>query len=957
MQSAFCRLLSLLCLCLLSGAVRAELPLLDLRRADVDTVPAVRLLEDASGQLSLYQARGRLLSEGTELRGVPSLGWSESAWWLGLKLQGRAGERYYLWLDHTFLDDVQLWVFVGDQLQLYRQVGDRLPFSRREEPVRAFMLPLPTLGSAPQELYLRVSSSSSIGLPLKLIPAEQKDRLLASSWLSNGLIVGALLVMALFHLLKFATSPDRRLGYYCATIFSVAWYNASINDLTNLLLWRHLPWVAPFETNLFGVLTLVCSTLFISASLRLDQGLPRLLRHLLIAAHAAALVWVEVSGGRHGSAEAINLMMLLTGLFQLSLTLFALHLRRPYAGWFALFWSAAILLMLMLALSRAGVMPRNLWLDLLHAWLPVISVFLFGMLNGRQLDDVRQALLASREQAIVNLEQYRGLFRNAAEGIFRCNRQGLLLETNPSFLRLLKREEADAELLQAQPIQGLLAPGDWQRLCGQLSAEQPTASGEVQLQTADGQSRWVHLSLHEQRSQHCIEGIVVDLSERRALEQRLARQAAHDSLTGLVNRRELERLLQGSLEGSGRRFSHLLFLDLDQFKQVNDLCGHSAGDQLLRQLAGHLLGSLPSQAELARIGGDEFAVLLAGCERHEALAQAERLRQAVEEFIFSYGGRPFRLCVSIGVLELESGVRDWEEALNWADNASSMAKAQGRNRVHLFNPADGALVEHQRQLQWIARLREAIEQQHFELFYQLVRPLQVSEEGLHYEVLLRYRDPQSGEWVAPGQFFAAAERYGFLGQIDRWVLRRYCEWLAANPRHQMELGQVNINLSAPSLLDPEFHDLLDELLDTHRLPATRLCLEITEMVALAELGSSAGWIERLRRRGLRVALDDFGSGFASYAYLRHLPLDLLKIDGTFVRGIERDPINRAMVGSMVQIARQLGLRTVAEFVESAAAQDCLRELGIDYAQGYFIGRPHPLAELADALAAEPSLPR
>ena len=203
----------------------------------------------------------------------------------------------------------------------------------------------------------------------------------------------------------------------------------------------------------------------------------------------------------------------------------------------------------------------------------------------------------------------------------------------------------------------------------------------------------------------------------------------------------------------------------------------------------------------------------------------------------------------------------------------------------------------------------------------------------------------------------AAERYGFLGQIDRWVLRRYCEWLAANPRHQMELGQVNINLSAPSLLDPEFHDLLDELLDTHRLPATRLCLEITEMVALAELGSSAGWIERLRRRGLRVALDDFGSGFASYAYLRHLPLDLLKIDGTFVRGIEHDPINRAMVGSMVQIARQLGLRTVAEFVESAAAQDCLRELGIDYAQGYFIGRPHPLAELADALAAEPLLPR
>ena len=189
--------------------------------------------------------------------------------------------------------------------------------------------------------------------------------------------------------------------------------------------------------------------------------------------------------------------------------------------------------------------------------------------------------------------------------------------------------------------------------------------------------------------------------------------------------------------------------------------------------------------------------------------------------------------------------------------------------------------------------------------------------------------------------------YGFLAEIDRWVLRRYCQWLGQNPQHAAHLRQVNLNLSAPSLLDPDFHQLLDELLDTHRLPAGKLCLEITEMVALAELGTSASWIERLRSSGIKVALDDFGSGFASYAYLRHLPLDLLKIDGTFILGIERDPINRAMVSSMVQIARQLGLQTVAEFVENSAGLECLRELGIDFAQGYFIDQPKPLAELAD----------
>jgi EAL domain-containing protein (putative c-di-GMP-specific phosphodiesterase class I) len=309
------------------------------------------------------------------------------------------------------------------------------------------------------------------------------------------------------------------------------------------------------------------------------------------------------------------------------------------------------------------------------------------------------------------------------------------------------------------------------------------------------------------------------------------------------------------------------------------------------------------------------------------------------------------LYVSIGLLELDSGVSDWETALNWADNASQRAKNHGRNRVHRFNQADGALLEHQRQLQWITRLRAAIEQQHFELFFQPVLPLQHAQEGWHYEILLRYRDPQTGEWIAPGQFLAAAERYGFLGAIDRWVIRRLFDWMAQNPQHLQQLAQVNLNLSASSLLDSEVHQLLKDMLARQQLPASKLCIEVTEMVALGELGVSSEWIAQLRAQGLKVALDDFGSGFASYAYLRHLPLDLLKIDGSFISGIEHDPINQTMVRSMQQIAEQLGLKTVAEFVETQATLNCLRELGIDFAQGYFIDQPRPLEYLADARAS------
>src|SRR5690606_22044760 len=231
MSSILRRLLPLLLLALACAAVRAEpLPLLDLRRADLDAPPPVALLEDPGERLALHQARARLSEQGRELRHIPSLGWSDSAWWLGLRLQGRPGAHYYLWLDHAYLDDVQLWVFVDGQLQLHRQLGDRLPFARRDEPLRAFLMPLPALGPGEQEVILRVRSTSSVSLPLRLVPAEAKDRLLAGTWLNNGLIVGALLVMGLFHLLKFAIAPDRRLGYYCATILSVAWYSAAIND-------------------------------------------------------------------------------------------------------------------------------------------------------------------------------------------------------------------------------------------------------------------------------------------------------------------------------------------------------------------------------------------------------------------------------------------------------------------------------------------------------------------------------------------------------------------------------------------------------------------------------------------------------------------------------------------------------------------------------------------------------
>ncbi|MGG2399503.1 EAL domain-containing protein [Pseudomonas sp. SH1-B] len=951
MLHPFRSLMTLLCLvCMLPTWANAALPLLQLGATDLDEPVSIErslLLEDPSAQLTASEVLQRIEAQGRAIEGTPRIGYTRSAWWMAFRIQAPAAERLQLIVGQTFLDDLEVWLYDAERPLGPLYSGSKRPFSERGEPYPQFLLNLPRLDDGAHTLLVRVQSHSAINLPLQLVGAAQGQQLIAHGWLRSGLLVGALLALALFYLIRYSTLREWPLACFGLTSLSTALYNASIYNLTGLL-WPQWPVLPKLLVNLPTAGMMIFSSLFIASALGLRLKRLRWLRDALFA--ASLLVSVGGLLVDHPRAyEVLNLLILATGLYQLLLLIIGVRQRRPYAPGYLLCWSAALILMLLVPLGRAALVPLPAGFYAMYAYLPALSMLLFGALLDKQLERVRRVLMSSQAQAIDNLAQYQALFRHSGEGIFRCHRDGQMQEANPSLARLLGREKLPENLGELS-LPTLVGESQWHELLSQLDAQNGTANCECQLYDLEQRPRWVYLSLHLRQHQDCIEGIVVDLSERRALEERLQQLAAHDALTGLLNRRELERLLSETLSGGARqRFSHLLLLGLDRFKQVNDLCGHSAGDQLLKQLASQLLHQLPRHAQLARVGGDEFAVLLREVDDEAALSQAEQLRRSVEQFLFTWQGRPFRLHTSIGMLALGSGVRDWETALNWASSASQLAKHQGRNRVQQFNPADGALLEHQRQLQWITRLREATERGHFELFFQPVRALQQASSGLHYEVLLRYRDPQSGDWISPAQFLDAAARYDFLGAIDRWVIQHLCAWLAANPGHLAQLSQVNVNLSASSLLDSSFHRLLQEELQQHGLPPGKLCIEVTEMVALGELGVSAQWIEELRSQGLRIALDDFGSGFASYAYLRHLPLDILKIDGSFISGIEHDPINQAMVGSMRQIAGQLGLLTVAEFVETQASLDCLRRLGIDYAQGYFVGRPQPLSQLADGV--------
>jgi diguanylate cyclase (GGDEF)-like protein len=434
---------------------------------------------------------------------------------------------------------------------------------------------------------------------------------------------------------------------------------------------------------------------------------------------------------------------------------------------------------------------------------------------------------------------------------------------------------------------------------------------------------------------------------------RLSWQASHDALTGLINRREFEARFGKALDKlSLQPGEHsLMFLDLDQFKVVNDTCGHAAGDQLLKQTCDLLQENLGAGGLLARLGGDEFGVLLQHCDANFAVGIAERLRLAVEELSFVWNGCAFNISVSVGLVHVaEAGAM--EEALRAADLACYMAKEKGRNRVQLYHPSDAELVQRVGEMAWVQRIRNGLDQQRFCLFAQEIRALNGDEpDHSHVELLLRLRD-EDGKLVQPGSFMPAAERYGLMPLIDRWVVRNALALLAARlgSSEPNRLSICAINLSGATFGDNEFVDYVRRQFETYRVPPEMICFEITETSAIANLPSAKRFIQSLKKLGCRFSLDDFGTGMSSFAYLKHLPVDYIKIDGSFVTGMLNSKIDRAMVEMIVHIARVMGKSTVAEFVESNEMLAALREIGVDYAQGYAIGKPSPFESVYPLIA-------
>ena len=543
------------------------------------------------------------------------------------------------------------------------------------------------------------------------------------------------------------------------------------------------------------------------------------------------------------------------------------------------------------------------------------------------------------------------------DAVVTADAAGVVQYINPAAERLTgwSARDGDGRPLQevirlAHEISGETLPNPG-LLCLQSNLVQTTTRHAVLLRR-DGGKVAIEISAAPMRnSRGTVIGTVVafqDVSHARRLTQQLSYQASHDALTDLFNRVKFEESLNELLAAAAAEPQEhaLLYLDLDQFKIVNDTCGHIAGDELLRQIARAMQDGIRKGDLLARLGGDEFGILLRNCPLDQARQIAEKLLERIQAHRFAWQGKNFEIGASIGVAAIAGQNSSLAEVLSAADLACYAAKDTGRNRIHLYREADAVLAERSGEMHWVNLIVATLDDERFLLYRQPIRALAAAGAGArdHHEILLRMQAPD-GSIIPPDNFIPAAERYNLMPRIDRWVIRNAFAALAAGEFGAPGTGaehMIAINLSGMSLDDDQLPGFIRACADDYGISFTDICFEITETVAIRNLSKASRLINELHALGCRFALDDFGSGLSSFGYLKALPVDFLKIDGSFVKDLVADPIDRGMVEAIHQVGQIMKIRTIAEWVEDEATMAALTEIGVDFAQGYHIGRPQPI---------------
>jgi diguanylate cyclase (GGDEF)-like protein/PAS domain S-box-containing protein len=617
-------------------------------------------------------------------------------------------------------------------------------------------------------------------------------------------------------------------------------------------------------------------------------------------------------------------------------------------------WPFLIVVTLQLLFAGMQVNTSSALVLAMASLLLVLGALLILRLTLRRDAVIQQALSAADAQRADEWERGHATLESLGDGVIRVDSNGRVEYINPVAAALTGWSSADAvgqplasvyrcsEAASSEAIDDPVA-----RVLG--NAHHVRLTAQRQMQTRAGSMIAVEESSAPVRNPAGeVRGVVLvlrNVQRDHEYAAKLSHLTTHDALTGLLNRAEFEHRLRLLIQNSAApaRQHAMLFLDLDQFKVVNDTCGHAGGDELLRQIAALLTSCVRASDSVARFGGDEFAILLENCVAQRADQIADKLRQTLYDFHFTIGEHAFWVSASIGVVGIVDSSLTMADIMQAADQACYRAKEKGRNCVKRFEPAAQDSVRRRHEMTWVERIRSAIKTDRLRLYTQDIAPLNPSAvPGPKAELLLRMLD-ETGGVVSPMAFIPAAERYGLMAAVDRWVVQTSFREIAEREASQAkeDARPYNINLSGVSIGDDSFLDFVVEQFAQCGLAPSLICFEVTETVAIANLNRAAWFMTQLKEVGCQFALDDFGAGMSSFGYLDHLPVDFIKIDGSFVANMKTKPVARAIVASINEVSHVLGKRTIAESVENEETMQRVREMGIDYAQGWAIATPQP----------------
>ncbi len=868
--------------------------------------------------------------------------------WFVFSLENSASveKQVYVEIAYALLDKVHLkGLDETGTVKFNYRTGDLLPFNMRPIKYPTYVFPVKIGANSRIDLRLLVETGSSMQVPIYIWQPEIFIASKSTEILIFGLFIGAMLIMAIYNLFLFLSTREKSYLYFAATVFFYALVQSDLTGISFAYLWPHSPSWNDKSLIIVSCCAIICLSLFSSEFLRLDEQ-SVYTRKLLRVGNLVAVLWMALTPFVAyknliiGTASIIALIPIIAYAKGIKLWLTGYIPARYFVLAFSLFVVATSIFVL----NKAGVIDRNLFTEYFMSIGAMVVVSLLSLALADQVNQDKRAKEAAQSSAIISLHKYEDIYNNSSEGIFRLDAQGQFLAVNPAFLRIIQADSLTQLKDSFRSINSMLINCEVDLL--DIVKVQGQLRRDLVFYKVDGSQFWAVLNMRvvegSTKKGSFIEGSIIDITELKESERQLKYLANYDQLTGLINRHSFQERLKRLIE-SAQQYSYehsLLYIDLDRFKLVNDTCGHMAGDELLKQLSVIFTHKVRQRDAIARIGGDEFAVLLEACGIQKATQIGEELKRELSKFKFNWQGKHFDVGASIGIVPINQYSESVVILLNLADSACLLAKEQGRNRIVVHDENAVEINEKIRAKNLLATIHEAIDENNFVLFKQsIVSFKDASFKG--FEVLLRLQHRE--EILGPGVFIPTAERYNVMGKVDRWVVKEFVRHLCINSDLYNEIDMATLNLSGQTLSNPDFLPYLLNLLEEYPGISKKLCFELTESAALNNLSESSELVMEMKKLGARFAVDDFGNGYASYNYLTQLPVDFVKIDGLFSLGIHKDPVNQAIVRSITEISHMMGMQVVAEFVECEEEFTCLKEIGVDMAQGYYIDSPSRLA--------------